>query len=95
MALSLFHLIALILAAGLAWTTPCSSSTPRTIRPSSAACTRCWWCSASTFLVFLLLALSALPVLRAIGLPVTLGVALQFPAGAAVDARRREVPRAS
>ena len=51
-------------------------------------------CSASTFLVFLLLALSALPVLRAIGLPVTLGVALNFLL-ALLWTRRREVPRAS
>jgi len=40
--LNLFHLIALVLAAGLASTTRCSSSEPPTIRPSSAArCTRC------------------------------------------------------
>ena len=50
--LSLFHLIALVLAAGLGSTTHCSSSTPQTTRPSSDAhCTpsssaqslRCWY----------------------------------------------------
>ena len=94
-ALSLFHLIALILAAGLgldyALFFEHAEDDPAEQRRTLHALLVC---SASTFLVFLLLALSALPVLRAIGLPVTLGVALNFLL-ALLWTRRREVPRAS
>lgn len=94
-ALSLFHLISLILAAGLGLDYALffehadddASEQRRTLHAVLV-------CSASTFLVFLLLALSALPVLRAIGMPVALGVAYNFVL-ALLIARRSEVAHAS
>lgn len=77
--LSLFHLIALVLAAGLgldyALFFEHAEDDEREQRRTLHAILVC---SASTFLVFLLLALSSLPVLRAIGTTVTLGVAFNF-----------------
>lgn len=77
--LTLFHLVALVLAAGLGLdyalfferpgTTPAEQV--RTLHAVLA-------CSATTLLVFALLACSSLPVLRAIGLTVTLGVVSNF-----------------
>lgn len=77
--LSLFHLIALVLAAGLGldyalFFEHAEDDEHEQRRTLHAILV----CSASTFLVFLLLALSSLPVLRAIGTTVTLGVAFNF-----------------
>lgn len=77
--LNLFHLISLILAAGLgldyALFFEHASSDPaehtRTLHAVLA-------CAASTLMVFLLLATADLPVLRAIGAPVALGVVANF-----------------
>ena len=77
--LSLFHLIALILAAGLgldyALFFEHAEDDAREQRRTLHAVLVC---SASTLLVFFLLALSSLPVLRAIGVTVSLGVVLNF-----------------
>jgi predicted exporter/predicted hotdog family 3-hydroxylacyl-ACP dehydratase len=77
--LTLFHLIALILAAGLgldyALFFEHASSDPLEQRRTLHAILVC---SLSTLMVFALLALSTLPVLRAIGLTVTIGVISNF-----------------
>jgi len=78
-ALSLFHLVALILAAGLGLDYALffehieddPAEQRRTLHSILV-------CSASTFIVFALLAASSLPVLRAIGVTVALGVAFNF-----------------
>jgi predicted exporter len=77
--LTLFHLISLILAAGLgldyalffehAADDPAEQA--RTLHATLV-------CSVSTLLVFVLLATSGLPVLRAIGIPVSIGVVANF-----------------
>ncbi|MEO8466761.1 MAG: hypothetical protein ABI640_15600 [Gammaproteobacteria bacterium] len=77
--LNLFHLISLILAAGLgldyalffehAADDPAEQA--RTLHAILVS-------AASTFMVFALLAISELPVLRAIGLPITIGVLSNF-----------------
>ena len=87
--LSLFHLIALVLAAGLgldyalffehAADDP-PNSDARCTPSSSARCRPCWYSRCS--------ALSTLPVLRAIGITVAAGVVEQLRAGAAADASR-------
>ena len=77
--LNLFHLISLILAAGLgldyALFFEHASGDPaehaRTLHAVLA-------CAASTLMVFVLLATADLPVLRAIGMPVALGVVANF-----------------
>jgi len=77
--LSLFHLIALVLAAGLGLdyalffehAGAARDARRRTLHGLVV-------CAASTLFVFLLLATSRLPVLRAIGLTVSLGVAFNF-----------------
>lgn len=77
--LTLFHLIALILAAGLgldyALFFEHASDDPLEQRRTLHAVLVC---SISTLMVFALLALSSLPVLRAIGVTVSLGVILNF-----------------
>ena len=77
--LSLFHLIALILAAGLgldyALFFEHASEDPLEQRRTLHAVLVC---SLSTLMVFALLATSSLPVLRAIGITVTLGVIFNF-----------------
>lgn len=77
--LTLFHLIALILAAGLgldyALFFEHAADDPREQRRSLHAILVC---ALSTLLVFALLAASTLPVLRAIGITVALGVASNF-----------------
>jgi predicted exporter len=77
--LSLFHLIALILAAGLgldyALFFEHAADDPLEQRRTLHAVLVC---SLSTLMVFALLALSSLPVLRAIGVTVTLGVISNF-----------------
>lgn len=77
--LNLFHLVALILAAGLGldyalFFDHAGDSREDQLRTLHALIV----CSLMTVLVFFLLALSSIPVLRAIGLPVTLGVLLNF-----------------
>jgi predicted exporter len=93
--LSLFHLISLILAAGLgldyALFFEHAEDDPDEQRRTLHALLVC---SASTFLVFVLLAMSALPVLRAIGLPVALGVAFNFILALLIT-RRREADHAA
>ena len=77
--LSLFHLVALTLAAGLGLhyalfferTTPDEAEARRTLHATLV-------CVISALLVFALLAWSSLPVLRAIGLTVSLGVGFHF-----------------
>jgi len=77
--LSLFHLIALVLAAGLgldyALFFERAAEDPAEQRRTLHAVIVC---SMSTFLVFALLALSTLPVLRAIGITVAAGVVSNF-----------------
>ncbi len=77
--LSLFHLIALVLAAGLgldyALFFEHAAGDPAEQRRTLHAVIVC---SISTLLVFALLALSTLPVLRAIGLTVAAGVVSNF-----------------
>jgi predicted exporter len=77
--LNLFHLISLVLVAGLGLdyalffehAADDAAEQRRTLHAVLA-------CSVSTFVVFALLATSSLPVLRAIGLPVAIGVACNF-----------------
>jgi predicted exporter len=77
--LSLFHLIALVLAAGLgldyALFFEHAADDPAEQRRTLHAVIVC---SLSTFLVFALLGLSTMPVLRAIGITVAAGVVLNF-----------------
>src|SRR5690606_40563381 len=77
--MTLFHLIALILAAGLgldyALFFEHAAADPLDQRRTLHAVLVC---SASTLMVFALLAMSTLPVLRAIGLTVSLGVVSNF-----------------
>jgi predicted exporter len=77
--LSLFHLISLVLAAGLgldyALFFEHSSSDPLEQRRTLHAVLVC---AGSTLMVFALLATSTVPVLRAIGTTVTLGVVFNF-----------------
>jgi len=90
--LSLFHLIALVLAAGLGLDYALffehvednELDQRRTLHAILV-------CSASTFLVFLLLALSSLPVLRAIGTTVTLGVIFNFVLALLLTRPRQEI----
>jgi predicted exporter len=77
--LTLFHLISLMLVAGLGldyalFFEHAAHDREEQIRTFHAVLT----CSASTFMVFALLATSTLPVLRAIGLPVAIGVVSNF-----------------
>lgn len=78
-ALSLFHLVALILAAGLGLDYALFFEH---VEDDPAEQRRTFHsilvCSTSTFIVFALLAVSSLPVLRAIGVTVALGVAFNF-----------------
>ncbi|MBL8299903.1 MAG: MMPL family transporter [Rhodanobacteraceae bacterium] len=77
--LSLFHLIALVLAAGLGLDYALFFEHVEDDEQEQRLTLHAILvCSASTFFVFLLLALSSLPVLRAIGTTVTLGVAFNF-----------------
>ncbi len=77
--LTLFHLISLILVAGLGldyalFFEHAARDRGEQLRTLHAVLT----CSVSTFMVFALLATSSLPVLRAIGLPVAIGVLSNF-----------------
>jgi len=77
--LTLFHLVALILAAGLGldyalFFEHAGDGLRDQLRTFHALIV----CSLMTFLVFFLLALSSIPVLRAIGVTVTLGVGFNF-----------------
>jgi predicted exporter len=78
-ALNLFHLIALVLAAGLgldyALFFEHAEDDPREQRRTLHALLVC---ALSTLMVFALLSLSTLPVLRAIGVTVTIGVIANF-----------------
>jgi predicted exporter len=77
--MTLFHLIALILAAGLgldyALFFEHAADDPHDQRRTLHAVLVC---ALSTLMVFALLALSSLPVLRAIGITVSLGVIFNF-----------------
>jgi predicted exporter len=77
--LTLFHLVALILAAGLGldyalFFEHAGDDYDDQLRTLHALIV----CSLMTFLVFFLLGLSSIPVLRAIGVTVTLGVVCNF-----------------
>lgn len=77
--LTLFHLIALILAAGLGLDYALFFEHAADDRAEQRRTLHALLvCSASTFMVFALLATSSLPVLRAIGVTVALGVILNF-----------------
>jgi predicted exporter len=94
--LNLFHLISLILAAGLgldyalfferAADEPAEHA--RTLHAVVA-------CAATTLLVFALLATADLPVLRAIGAPVALGVVANFVLALALIRGRSPIPHAA
>lgn len=91
--LTLFHLVALVLAAGLGldyalFFEHAGEDRADQLRTLHALIV----CSLMTLLVFFLLALSSIPVLRAIGVTVTLGVVLNFGLGLLVSrhARRPE-----
>ena len=90
--LSLFHLIALVLAAGLgldyALFFEHAADDPAEQRRTLHAVLVC---SLSTWMVFVLLAFAGLPVLRAIGVTVAIGVASNFVL-ALMLTRRVEVP---
>ena len=94
-ALSLFHLIALVLAAGLgldyALFFERAADDPAEQRRTLHAVIVC---SLSTLMVFALLALSAMPVLRAIGVTVAIGVACNFVLALALTRPRAEPARA-
>lgn len=94
--LSLFHLVALILAAGLgldyALFFEHADDDEREQRRTLHAILVC---SATTFLVFFLLALSSLPVLRAIGVTVSLGVVFNFVFALAISRGPRRSPHVS
>ena len=88
--LSLFHLIALVLAAGLGlhyalFFEQDSEDPAERLRILHATMV----CVISALLVFGLLALSSIPVLRAIGLTVGLGVAFHFTLSALLAPRRK------
>jgi predicted exporter len=93
--LSIFHLISLVLAAGLgldyalffehAADDPAEQG--RTLHAILV-------CAGSTLMVFALLAASPLPVLRAIGAPVTLGVIANFVLALLITRPRAAPPRA-
>jgi predicted exporter len=91
--LTLFHLIALILAAGLgldyALFFEHAADDPREQRRSLHAILVC---SLSTLIVFALLASSTLPVLRALGVTVALGVISNFVLALALHKRRGTSP---
>jgi predicted exporter len=77
--LNLFHLISLVLVAGLGldyalFFEHAADDQAEQRRTLHAVLV----CSASTLMVFALLAISGLPVLRAIGLPVSIGVVANF-----------------
>jgi predicted exporter len=94
--LNLFHLISLMLAAGLgldyalfferAADDPAEHA--RTLHAVLA-------CACSTLLVFALLAAAELPVLRAIGAPVALGVLANFVLALLLAGGARATPRAA
>ncbi|WP_028492077.1 MMPL family transporter [Thioalkalivibrio sp. ALE19] len=78
--LTLFHLIALMLVIGLGLDYAVFLGRPGAMEPDEARRTRrsVTLCALSTGLVFALLALSSLPVLRALGLTVALGVVFSY-----------------
>lgn len=80
MSLSLFHLIALVLAAGLGIDYALFFEAAQTEPDADplASLHGLLVCALSTFMVFALLASSSLPVLRALGLTVGLGVLCNF-----------------
>jgi predicted exporter len=87
--LSLFHLISLLLAAGLGldyalFFEHSSAGDPHQERTLHALLI----CASSTLLVFALLALSRAPVLQAIGVTVTLGVISNFLLALALSRQR-------
>jgi predicted exporter len=89
--LSLFHLIALVLAAGLGldyalFFEHAADDAAEQRRTLHAVIV----CSLSTFMVFALLALSELPVLRAIGVTVAIGIGCNFVLALVLTRPRRE-----
>jgi len=91
--LNLFHLIALILAAGLGldyalFFEHASADRAEQRRTLHAVLV----CSLSTLMVFALLMISDVPVLRAIGVTVTLGVVFNFALALLLTREKRNVP---
>lgn len=92
--LTLFHLIALILAAGLGLDYALFFEHAAEDQDEQLATLHAVLvCSISTLLVFALLASSSLPVLRSIGATVTLGVASNFILAMVLTRRRIDQPR--
>jgi predicted exporter len=94
--LNLFHLISLILAAGLGldyalFFEHAADDEAEQGRTLHAVLT----CAGSTLLVFVLLALADLPVLRAIGTPVAIGVVANFVLALLLTRGPRVTPRAT
>jgi predicted exporter len=78
-ALDLFHLISLVLAAGLGldyalYFERAGADRPERLRTLHGVLV----CALSTLMVFALLSLSSIPVLRSIGITVSLGVLFNF-----------------
>lgn len=94
--MTLFHLIALILAAGLgldyALFFEHAADDPHEQRRTLHAVLVC---SLSTLMVFALLALSSLPVLRAIGITVSLGVIFNFVLALLLTREKQNATRAA
>ena len=77
--LSLFHLIALVLAAGLGLDYALFFEHAESDRAAQQRTLHALLvCAASTLMVFALLASASIPVLRAIGITVSLGVVCNF-----------------
>jgi predicted exporter len=91
--LNLFHLISLILAAGLGLDYALFfERAPDNAAEQARTLHAVLVCAASTLLVFALLATSSLPVLRAIGMPVAIGVVSNFVLALLVTRAPRSAP---
>jgi predicted exporter/predicted hotdog family 3-hydroxylacyl-ACP dehydratase len=92
--LNLFHLIALVLAAGLGLDYALFFERAALDRAEQRRTLHAVLvCSLSTLMVFALLALSEIPVLHAIGLTVSLGVVFNFALALLLTREAREAPR--
>ena len=91
--MTVFHLIALILAAGLGLDYALFFELPAADRHEQVRTFHAVLaCTATTFLVFALLACSSLPVLRGIGLTVAIGVAGNFVLALLISRPQSTVP---
>ena len=91
--LTLFHLISLVLVAGLGLDYALFfENAAGDAKERNRALHAILVCSLSTLLVFALLATSSLPVLRAIGMPVAIGVVGNFTLALLLTRRRGSRP---